>query len=134
MKGHFATVKILLTIERISINIKDEDGWTALHYACLYGCFKSVRALLGRRDIDFTYFVPGTNLSALDVACYSKNFYCVNEFFISDTVKEIMRRDIRVKQLLFNTVHAALSKVDDILDTEIGKVLIGFIYDNQDFA
>ncbi|WP_395462822.1 ankyrin repeat domain-containing protein [Wolbachia endosymbiont of Cantharis cryptica] len=49
---HIDAVKVLLQAKGIDINAANEDGYTPLHLAVLYGCTDTVRVLLQAKGID----------------------------------------------------------------------------------
>ena len=46
------SAKLLLERDDINVNIRDRDGWTALHYACYEESLEVVELLLERDDIN----------------------------------------------------------------------------------
>jgi ankyrin repeat protein len=60
-------VKLLLQAEGIDINSKDDDAWTALAYALLYGNVAAARLLLAAGAIDERETSTPTDPVQLDI-------------------------------------------------------------------
>lgn len=72
---YVAVIRLLLEDSRVTVNIADDDGWTALYYACMRGHLSRVRVLLYEGGADPQARHMG--ISALDRAMDSENWDCV---------------------------------------------------------
>ena len=51
-KNHNSIVKLLLDQPAVDVNVKDDDGWTALHYAASANNAEGARMLLLHKDFN----------------------------------------------------------------------------------
>lgn len=85
-KGHRKTIKVLLATPDVDASVSGHNGWSALHYAAVYGCSDITAILLGRSDVD---------VNAVDNERKTAIHYAAQKGEV-ETVKVLLAREARM--------------------------------------
>ena len=73
MYNHNSIVKLLLDQPAVDVNVKDNGGWTALHYAAWHNNAEGARMLLLHKNFKSANVTDNGGLTALMVAVITRN-------------------------------------------------------------